>query len=54
MEVQLTDDENAAFAILSSILVRILYHPEYKVNFYIPIDKVDENMKRANMRDAVT
>jgi len=41
------DDENAAFSILSEIFVRMLYEDWFKLNFYIPIDKVEENFKRA-------
>ncbi|KAF9996398.1 hypothetical protein BGZ65_008004 [Modicella reniformis] len=40
MEIQLTDFENAAFAI-------------FNINFYIPTSKVDENTKVAHHRNAV-
>jgi glutamate--cysteine ligase catalytic subunit len=51
MEVQLTDFENAAFVVIVVLITRIL--STFDVNFYIPISKVDENMKTAHARDAV-
>ncbi|CAG8762948.1 35205_t:CDS:10, partial [Racocetra persica] len=50
MEVQITDFENAAFAIFIVLLTRVIL--SYGLNFYIPISKVDENMKIAHKRDA--
>ncbi|GLB37673.1 putative glutamate-cysteine ligase [Lyophyllum shimeji] len=50
MEVQMTDFENAAFAVFVVLLSRALL--KFKLNFYIPISKVDENMGRAQRRDA--
>ena len=38
MEVQLTDFENAAFAVFIVLLSRAVLH--YSLNFYIPISKV--------------
>ncbi|KDQ08172.1 hypothetical protein BOTBODRAFT_118965 [Botryobasidium botryosum FD-172 SS1] len=52
MEVQLTDFENAAFAVFLILLSRAIV--KYGVNFYIPISLVDENMERAQKRSAVT
>ncbi|KAH8107999.1 glutamate-cysteine ligase catalytic subunit [Cristinia sonorae] len=51
MEVQPTDYENAAFAVFVVLLSRAILN--YKMNLYIPISKVDENMARAQRRDAV-
>ncbi|KAI0759820.1 glutamate-cysteine ligase catalytic subunit [Trametes elegans] len=51
MEVQMTDFENAAFSIFIVLLSRAILH--FNLNLYIPISKVDENMARAQRRDAV-
>ncbi|ANB14503.1 glutamate--cysteine ligase [Sugiyamaella lignohabitans] len=51
MEVQITDFENAAFSVFIVLVTRVIL--SYKLNFYIPISKVDENMKVAHYRDAV-
>ncbi|KAF8556400.1 GCS-domain-containing protein [Imleria badia] len=51
MEVQLTDFENAAFAVFIVLLSRAIL--AFNLNFYIPISKVDENMVRAQKRDAI-
>lgn len=51
MEVQLTDFENAAFSVFIVLLTRAIL--SFGLNFYIPISKVDVNMKRAHHRDAV-
>ncbi|KAI0085186.1 glutamate-cysteine ligase catalytic subunit [Irpex rosettiformis] len=50
MEVQPTDFENAAFAVFIVLVSRAILH--YSLNFYIPISKVDENMRRAQRRNA--
>ena len=48
MEISLTDDENAAFSILSSFFVRILTENDtFKFNLYIPMDKMHANFERA-------
>ncbi|KAJ8486864.1 hypothetical protein ONZ45_g14525 [Pleurotus djamor] len=52
MEVQLTDFENAAFAVFLVLLSRAML--SFHLNTYIPISKVDENMARAQLRDAAT
>ncbi|KAF8160745.1 glutamate-cysteine ligase catalytic subunit [Crassisporium funariophilum] len=52
MEVQMTDFENAAFAVFVVLLSRAILN--FNLNFYIPISKVDENMERAQQRDAST
>ncbi|CAL1706490.1 unnamed protein product [Somion occarium] len=51
MEVQPTDFENAAFAVFVVLLSRAILN--YNMNLYIPISKVDENMARAQRRDAI-
>ncbi|UZJ52030.1 hypothetical protein CBS101457_001350 [Exobasidium rhododendri] len=51
MEVQITDFENAAYSVFIALLTRAIL--SFGLNFYIPISKVDENMKRAHNRDAV-
>ncbi|KAJ3503538.1 hypothetical protein NLJ89_g8386 [Agrocybe chaxingu] len=50
MEVQMTDFENAAYAVFVVLLSRAIM--AFNLNFYIPISKVDENMQRAQQRDA--
>ncbi|OAV88455.1 hypothetical protein PTTG_08013 [Puccinia triticina 1-1 BBBD Race 1] len=50
MEVQITDYENAAYSIFVVLLIRAILM--FDVNFYIPLSKVDENMRRAQQRDA--
>jgi len=52
MEVQLTDFENAAFAVLVVLVTRVLL--AYDLGLYIPMTCVEENMARAQDRDAVT
>ena len=51
MEIQMTDFENAAFAVFVVLLTRVVL--SLNLNFYIPISKVDENMQRAQHRDAL-
>ena len=50
-EAQITDFENAAYVCFIVLLTRVIL--TYELNFLIPISKVDENMKRAQKRDAV-
>lgn len=50
MEVQITDFENAAFAVFVVLLSRAIL--SFNLNLYIPISKVDENMATAQRRDA--
>ncbi|KAL8856228.1 MAG: hypothetical protein Q9178_007145 [Gyalolechia marmorata] len=51
MEVQMTDFENAAFAVFVMLLSRTILH--FDLNFYMPISMIDENMEKANRRDAI-
>lgn len=49
-ELQLTDFENAAIVVFVVLLTRVIL--SFKLNFLIPISKVDENMQKAQKRDA--
>ena len=51
MEVQLTDFENAAFTVFILLLTRVII--SYKLNMLMPLSGVDENMRKAHLRDAV-
>ncbi|KAK1170903.1 glutamate--cysteine ligase catalytic subunit-like [Acipenser oxyrinchus oxyrinchus] len=51
MDVQLTDFENSAYVVFVILLTRVIL--SYKLNFLIPLSKVDENMKVAQRRNAV-
>jgi glutamate--cysteine ligase catalytic subunit len=50
MEVQITDYENAAFSIFIVLLTRAII--SFDLNFYMPISQVDDNLQRAQQRDA--
>uniref|UniRef100_A0A1E1XK40 Glutamate--cysteine ligase n=1 Tax=Amblyomma sculptum TaxID=1581419 RepID=A0A1E1XK40_AMBSC len=50
-ELQMTEFENAAYVVFVVLLTRVIL--SYKLNFLIPISKVDENMEAAQKRDAV-
>ena len=52
MEVQITDMENAAFAVMIVLVTRVIL--AFDLNLYIPLSKVDENMARAHSRDAIS
>jgi glutamate--cysteine ligase catalytic subunit len=52
MEIQLTDFENAALSILIVLFTRAILAMGY--NLYLPISYVEENMRRAQLKDAVT
>lgn len=49
-EAQLTDFENAAYVCFVVLLTRVIL--SYHLNFVMPISKVDENMQRAQRRNA--
>ncbi|XP_053242486.1 glutamate--cysteine ligase catalytic subunit-like [Podarcis raffonei] len=51
MDVQLTDFENSAYVAFVVLLTRVIL--SYKLDFLIPLSKVDENIKVAQKRDAV-
>lgn len=53
LEVQLTDFENAAYAILVVLLSRCLLTLSHRFNLYMPMSYVEENMRRAQRADAV-
>eukprot|EP00752_Nemacystus_decipiens_P005836 g5272.t1 len=52
LEIQLTDFENAAYAIFVVLVTRAIL--AFGLNLYIPVSKVDDNMRRAHARDAAT
>jgi len=51
MEIQITDFENAAFAIFIVLVTRAIL--SFDLNFYIPIPLTTANMETAHTRDAV-
>lgn len=51
MDLQLTDKENAAYAVFVILLSRVII--TYKLDLVIPLSKVDENMTNSYDRDAV-
>ncbi|KAJ2854989.1 glutamate--cysteine ligase, partial [Coemansia erecta] len=51
MEVQMTDEENAAFITFVVLLSRVII--SYKLNLYLPISLMDQNMARAQKVNAV-
>eukprot|EP00397_Hematodinium_sp_SG-2012_P008481 GEMP01008543.1.p1 GENE.GEMP01008543.1~~GEMP01008543.1.p1 ORF type:complete len:812 (+),score=192.82 GEMP01008543.1:165-2600(+) len=51
MEIQITDFENAAFTVFIVLMSRVL--GALKLNTYIPISKLDDNMRVACKRNAV-
>lgn len=51
MEIQVTDFENAAFSVFMVLITRAIL--SFDLNFYIPIQRVDENMETAHAKDAV-
>lgn len=51
MEIQITDFENAAFAVFIILLTRVIL--SFNLNFYIPIRKTDDNMQTAHKKDAI-
>ncbi|XP_051503424.1 glutamate--cysteine ligase catalytic subunit-like isoform X2 [Myxocyprinus asiaticus] len=51
MEVQLTDFENSAYVVFIVLLTRVI--SSYKLDFLVPLSKVDKNMKVAQKRNAV-
>uniref|UniRef100_A0A2L2YGB8 Glutamate--cysteine ligase n=1 Tax=Parasteatoda tepidariorum TaxID=114398 RepID=A0A2L2YGB8_PARTP len=51
MEVQLTEFENAAYVVFIVLLTRVIL--TFQLNFLIPVSKVDENLSKAQNRDAV-
>jgi glutamate--cysteine ligase catalytic subunit len=51
MEVQLTDFENAAFTVFILLVNRVLL--AFDLGLYIPLSRVDENMRRAHSKNAV-
>eukprot|EP01084_Bolivina_argentea_P205342 350806_1 len=52
LEIQLTDFENAAYTVFIFLVTRAIL--AFDLVLYMPITKVDENMFRAGLRNAVT
>ena len=52
MEIQITDFENAAFSIFIVLITRAIL--SFNLNFYLPIQRVTENMETAHKRDALS
>lgn len=51
MEIQMTDFENAAFAVFIVLVTRAIL--SFDLNFYLPIPRTTENMETAHRRNAV-
>ncbi|XP_035223286.1 glutamate--cysteine ligase catalytic subunit-like isoform X2 [Stegodyphus dumicola] len=51
MEVQMTEFENAAYVVFIVLLTRVIL--TFQLNFLIPVSKVDDNLSKAQKRDAV-
>lgn len=51
MDIQLSDFENAALTVVIVLVTRVILF--FDLNMYIPISKVDENMKTAHGKDAL-
>ncbi|KAJ2553343.1 glutamate--cysteine ligase [Coemansia sp. RSA 1933] len=51
MEVQMTDEENAAFITFVVLLSRVIV--SYQLNLYLPISLMDQNMARAQKVNAI-
>lgn len=51
MEIQLTDFENAAFSVCITLLTRVIL--EMHMNWHMPVSLIDENVQRAQQRDAI-
>eukprot|EP01017_Pseudomicrothorax_dubius_P032653 TRINITY_DN4293_c0_g1_i9.p1 TRINITY_DN4293_c0_g1~~TRINITY_DN4293_c0_g1_i9.p1 ORF type:complete len:350 (-),score=63.72 TRINITY_DN4293_c0_g1_i9:34-1083(-) len=50
----LTAEENVATAVLVQMFAQLVTYEKTKLNFYIPISLVDENISRAVKKDAIT
>lgn len=51
IDIQMTDFENSAFIVLLGMINNIVNH--FDLDFIMPISKIDENMDRAHLLDAV-
>ena len=51
MDIQLTDFENTCLIVTLGLITNVINH--FNVDFVIPIEMADENMKRAHYRDAL-
>jgi len=52
MDICVTDFENSALTIMVGMLANLIN--EFDLDFIIPVTLIDENMRRAHMRDALT
>ena len=52
MDIQLTDFENTALTVMVGMIANIIN--TFDLDFVLPISLVDENMKRAHVRDGLT
>lgn len=52
MDIQLTDFENAALIVVLGMIKNVISH--FDLDFLMPISKIDENMERSHLIDAVT
>ena len=52
MDIQLTDFENTALTVMVGMIANIIN--TFDLDFVLPISLVDENMKRAHLRDGLT
>lgn len=53
LEIQLTDFENAAYAMFTYLLAEFLLTFTEEVNAYMPMSQIWDNMERAHNRDAI-
>ena len=51
MDIQMTDFENSAYIVTLGMMLNVLN--SYNINMIMPISKIDENMDKAHLRDAV-
>ena len=52
MDIQLTDFDNAALTISLAMITNVIN--TFDLDFFLPISLVEENMRRAHLRDALT
>ena len=52
MDIQLTDFENTALTVMVGMIANIIN--TFDLDFVLPISLVDQNMKRAHLRDGLT
>ena len=52
MDIQLTDFENSALTVVVGMIANVIN--TFDLDLVLPVSLVDENMKRAHLRDALT